>query len=166
MLKKQSMVYRVKILAVSLFAVAGLFLSSCVSYQIARYVEGDEVTYPYEQLREDKTSLEEVLALLGAPDNVAKVGLDNLLVYERAVLYRNRLKIGIPLFLPGFVRKGFDISAYGTLVRFDSLALFFNSEGILTHKTFERGSSQPYLKTLFSETSSHSSLSRLTSHRY
>jgi len=147
MLKKQSMVYRVKILAVSLFAVAGLFLSSCVSYQIARYVEGDKVTYPYEQLQEDKTSLEEVLALLGAPDNVAKVGLDNLLVYERAVLYRNRLKIGIPLPLPGFVRKGFDIS-------------------VLTHKTFERGSSQPYLKTLFSETSSHSSLSRLTSHRY
>jgi hypothetical protein len=43
------------------------------------------------------------------------------------------------------------MAAYGTLVRYDSLALFFNTEDILSHKTFEQGSSHPYLKTLFSD---------------
>jgi hypothetical protein len=96
-----------------------------------------------------KTTLEEALAVLGAPDKVAKVGLENLLVYERTLLYRNRVKVGIPL--SQLVRGSFGIAAYGTLVRYDSLALFFNTEGILSHKTFEKGSSHPYLKTLFSD---------------
>jgi hypothetical protein len=126
-------------------------LSGCITYQISRYVEGDEVVLPNDRLEVGKTTLGEVLSLIGAPDNVAKVGMENLLVYERALLYRNRIKVGIPIPLSSLLRTSFDASAYGTLVRYDSLALFFNSEGILRHKTFEKGSSHPYLKTLFSD---------------
>jgi hypothetical protein len=49
------------------------------------------------------------------------------------------------------IRGNLSMAAYGTLVRYDSLALFFNTEDILSHKTFEQGSSHPYLKTLFSD---------------
>ena len=141
---------RVKILKACSLLVAGFFLSGCITYQISRYVEGDEVVLPHERLEEGKTTLAEVLSLLGAPDQVAKAGMENLLIYERALLYRNRLKLGIPLPLGSLLRTSFDASAYGTLVRYDSLALFFNSEGILSHKTFQQGSSHPYFKTLFS----------------
>lgn len=142
---------RIKIFTAFSLLVAGLFLSGCITYQISRYVEGDEVVLPNDRLEVGKTTLGEVLSLIGAPDNVAKVGMENLLVYERALLYRNRIKVGIPIPLGSLLRTSFDASAYGTLVRYDSLALFFNSEGILSHKTFEKGSSHPYLKTLFSD---------------
>jgi hypothetical protein len=142
---------RVKIFTVFSLLVAGFFLSGCITYQISRYVEGDEVVLPNERLEVGKTTLGEVLSLMGAPDSVAKVGMENLLVYERALLYRNRIKVGIPIPLGSLLRTSFDASAYGTLLRYDSLALFFNSEGILSHKTFEKGSSHPYLQTLFSD---------------
>lgn len=149
MLTRRNMDSRINILFVSIIVLVNVLLSSCVTYQISKYVEGDEVVVPQEELEVGKTTLEEALAVLGAPDKVAKVGLENLLVYERTLLYRNRIKVGIPL--SQLIRGSFDIAAYGTLVRYDSLALFFNTEGILSHKTFEKGSSHPYLKTLFSD---------------
>lgn len=141
--------FRINSLLVSIVVLVNVLLSGCVTYQISKYVEGDEVVVPQEELEVGKTTLEEALAVLGAPDKVAKVGLENLLVYERTLLYRNRIKVGIPL--SQLIRGSFSIGAYGTLVRYDSLALFFNTEGILSHKTFEKGSSHPYLKTLFSD---------------
>jgi len=140
----------VKIFVVFFLLIVSFFVSGCITYQISRYVEGDQVVLPDDRLEIGKTTLGEVLSLLGAPDNVAKVGLENLLVYQRALLYRNRIKVGIPIPLSSLIRTSLDASAYGTLVRYDSLALFFNSEGILSHKTFEKGSSHPYFKTLFS----------------
>ena len=149
MLTRRNMDSRINILFVSIIVLVSVLLSGCVTYQISKYVEGDEVVVPKEELEVGKTTLEEALAVLGAPDKVAKVGLENLLVYERTLLYRNRIKVGIPL--SQLIRGSFDIAAYGALVRYDSLALFFNTEGLLSHKTFEKGSSHPYLKTLFSD---------------
>ena len=140
----------VKIFAVFFLIVASMPLNGCISYQISRYVEGDEIVFPNDRLEVGKTTLGEALSLLGAPDKVAKAGREDLLVYERALLYRNRLKVGFPIPLSSVLRTSIDASAYGTLVRYDSLALFFNSERILSHKTFQQGSSHPYFKTLFS----------------
>lgn len=126
-----------------------VLLAGCVTYQISKYVEGDEVVVPQEELVVGKTTLEEALSVLGAPDKVAKVGLENLLVYERALLYRNRIKVGIPV--SELIRVNLSMAGYGTLVRYDSLALFFNTESILSHKTFAEGTSHPYFKTLFSD---------------
>jgi hypothetical protein len=141
--------FRINSLFVSIVVLVNVLLPGCVTYQISKYVEGDEVIVPKEELVVGKTTLEEALAVLGAPDKVAKVGLENLLVYERALLYRNRVKVGIPL--SQVARGSLSMAGYGTLVRYDSLALFFNTESILSHKTFAEGSSHPYLKTLFSD---------------
>ena len=148
MLKRQNMAFRINSLLVLIIILANVLLSGCVTYQIAKYVEGDVVNVPNEELEVDKTTLEEALSILGAPDKVAKVGVENLLLYERELLYRNRIKVGIPL--SEIIRGNLSASAYGTLVRYDSLALFFNTEDILSHKTFAEGSSYPYLRTLFS----------------
>jgi hypothetical protein len=141
--------FRINSLFVSIVILINVLLPGCVTYQISKYVEGDEVVVPKEELEVGKTTLEEALSILGAPDKVAKVGVENLLVYERALLYRNRIKVGIPL--SEIIRGNLSMAAYGTLVRYDSLALFFNTEGILSHKTFEKGTSHPYFKTLFSD---------------
>ena len=125
MLKRRNMDFRIKSLLVSIIILANVLLSGCVTYQIAKYVEGDEVVVPQEELVVGKTTLEEALSILGAPDKVAKVGVENLLVYERELLYRNRIKVGIPL--SELIRGNLSVSAYGTLVRYDSLALFFNT---------------------------------------
>ena len=140
--------FRINSLLLSIIVLVNVLLSGCVTYQIAKYVEGDEVVVPQEELVVGETTLEEALSILGAPDKVAKVGVENLLVYERELLYRNRIRVGIPL--SEVIRGNLSAAAYGTLVRYDSLALFFNTEDILTHKTFAEGSSHPYLRTLFS----------------
>ena len=148
MLTRRNMAFRINSLLLSIIVLINVLLSGCVTYQIAKYVEGDEVVVPQEELEVGKTTLEEALSILGAPDKVAKVGVENLLVYERELLYRNRIRVGIPL--SEVIRGNLSAAAYGTLVRYDSLALFFNTEDILTHKTFAEGSSHPYLRTLFS----------------
>ncbi len=149
MLTRRDMDFRINSLLVSIIVLVNVLLSSCVTYQIAKYVEGDEVIVPKEELEVGETTLEEALSILGAPDKVARVGVENLLVYERELLYRNRIRVGIPL--SEVIRGNLSAAAYGTLVRYDSLALFFNTEDILTHKTFAEGSSHPYLRTLFSD---------------
>ena len=149
MLTRRDMDFRINSLLVSIIVLVNVLLSSCVTYQIAKYVEGDKVIVPKEELEVGETTLEEALSILGAPDKVARVGVENLLVYERELLYRNRIRVGIPL--SEVIRGNLSAAAYGTLVRYDSLALFFNTEDILTHKTFAEGSSHPYLRTLFSD---------------
>ena len=141
--------FRINSFLAAIMVLVNVLLSGCVTYQIAKYVEGDEVVVPKEELKVGNTTLEEALSILGAPDKVAKVGVENLLVYERELLYRNRIRVGIPL--SEVIRGNLSAAAYGTLVRYDSLALFFNTEDILTHKTFAEGSSHPYLRTLFSD---------------
>ena len=141
--------FRINSLFVSIVILINVLLAGCVTYQISKYVEGDEVVVPKEELVVGKTTLEEALSVLGAPDKVAKVGLENLLVYERALLYRNRIKVGIPV--SELIRGNLSMSGYGTLVRYDSLALFFNTDSILSHKTFAEGTSHPYFKTLFTD---------------
>ena len=148
MLTRRNMDCRINSLFVSIVVLVNVLLAGCVTYQISKYVEGDEVIVPKEELVVGKTTLEEALSVLGAPDKVAKVGAENLLVYERALLYRNRIKVGIPM--SQLIRGSISMAGYGTLVRYDSLALFFNTESILSHKTFAEGSSHPYLRTLFS----------------
>ena len=149
MLTRRNMDFRINNLLVSIIVLANLLLSGCVTYQIAKYVEGDEVVVPKEELKVGKTTLEEALSILGAPDKVAKVGAENLLVYERALLFRNRIRVGIPM--SELIKGNLSMAAYGTLVRYDSLALFFDTEDILSHKTFSEGTSHPYLRTLFSD---------------
>ena len=133
----------------SLIILTSLLLGGCISYQIAKYAEGNAVAVPLEQLEVGKTDIGEVLSLLGAPDRVVEMEGQNLLVYERTLAYRNRLRLGIPVF--STMRSSFDISTSGNLVRYDSLSLFFSPDGILMNKVFEKGSNLPYFKTLFTD---------------
>jgi hypothetical protein len=128
---------------------SALFLPGCVSYQFFRAVEGREVVSPCDALEVGKATLGDVLLLLGAPDKVVELEGKDLLLYETVALDEKRLTFGIPV--ADVLGANIDLSAYGTVARYDTLACFFTPDGILQDMVFEKGSSQPYLRMLFSD---------------
>jgi hypothetical protein len=128
-----------------------LSLSGCLSYQYERRVEGIEISdsaadaYPL-----GKTTLSEVLLSLGAPDEVYSLNNSDLLVYQRSLIQESGLSLGVPI-LNVTMGGSIDISATGALTRYDTLIFWFNPQGMLEDIVFEKASSRPYLKTLFSK---------------
>ena len=127
-----------------------LSLSGCLSYQYERRVEGIEINDPADAYPLGKTTLNEVLLSLGAPDEVYSLDNTDLLVYQRSLLQESGLSLGIPV-LDLAMGGSVDISATGALTRYDTLIFWFNSQGTLEDIVFEKSSSRPYLKTLFTK---------------
>lgn len=121
----------------------------CVSYRIFKSEQGLAVSPPGDKIQVEKTTMGEVLMLLGAPDKLAALEGKDLLIYERALYRENGLSVGIPL--GEIFGAGIDIGAQGGLFRYDTLALFFTPDGILRDIVFEKDSSRPFLKTLWTE---------------
>jgi hypothetical protein len=140
--------YRLVILAVLGSIV--LSLSGCLSYQYERRVEGIEINDPADAYPLGKTTLREVLLILGAPDEVYSLDNTDLLVYQRSLVQESGLSLGIPV-LDVVMGGSIDISARGALTRYDTLIFWFNPQGTLEDVVFEKASSRPYLKTLFSK---------------
>ena len=124
--------------------------SGCLSYRIVRQIQGTEIEDPSEEFAAGISTISEVLTRLGAPAEVLSIEQKDLLIYERSLLYENRLSLGIPL-LDVALGGSADISAYGSLTRYDTLAFFFTPDGLLDHVVFEKGSAAPYIKTLLSK---------------
>ena len=136
-----------------IFAVLGsivLSLSGCLSYQYERRVEGIEINDPADAYPLGKTTLREVLLSLGAPNEVYSLDNTDLLVYQRSLVQESGLSLGIPV-LDVVMGGSIDISARGALTRYDTLIFWFNPQGTLEDVVFEKASSRPYLKTLFSK---------------
>ena len=129
--------------------VAGFILPGCISYQFVRQLRGAEILPPDDTLRTGKATLEEVLSIYGAPDSLEELGGEDLLIYERILYGNSGLAFGIPF--SDFTFFNPELSARGRLGRYDTLALFFTSDGILREIVYTKGSSYPYLKTLFEE---------------
>ena len=122
----------------------------CINYRIVREVEGDKIQDPAARFAAGVSTMDEVLRQLGAPKEVISIQNKDLLVYQRALLYENRLSFGIPLLDIAFGGNA-DISAYGGLKRYDTLTFFFDTKGVLDAMVFEKGSETPYFRTLFSQ---------------
>jgi hypothetical protein len=148
--RKHHMDFRFKIIRILIpLLISGIFISGCISFEMVKGIEGSPVTPPGDTIHVGKTTLETVLLLLGAPDQLAEMEGKDLLVYEQALYRDNRISVGIPL--GDITGPNIDLSAYGTLVRYDTLALFFSPDGILRDIVFEKGSDRSYMKTLFPE---------------
>jgi hypothetical protein len=129
--------------------IVGDLLTGCVSYRFIRGTEGKSIPSVSEECQVGKTTLQEALETLGAPDQVGELEGKDVLIYRRSLLAQSGLSFGIPL--TDILISSFDISAHGTLVRYDLLFLFFTGDGILTEIVIEKGSQHPYLKTILSD---------------
>ena len=129
--------------------VLGHLVSGCVSFRCLRRVEGQVIVPPSKKLQLGRTTLEDALSLLGAPDNLLELKGKDLLIYERTVYRQNTFSLGIPVF--DILWPSVDLAAYGTLVRYDRLVLFFTPDGVLQNVVFEKGSNRPYMKALFAD---------------
>ncbi len=125
-----------------------LGLSGCISYQYQRYTYGVPIEDPGDQYPLNLTTIGDVLIKLGAPDYVFSLDNKDLLVYRRSLLQENSLSVGIPI-VDVATGGSLDLSASGALTRRDMLTFFFDSGGTLVDVVFEKGTDQPYLRTLF-----------------
>lgn len=127
-----------------LILIASRLLGGCVTYQVVRNLEGTDVVAPGDELQVGKTTLEDTLALLGAPTTLVELEGQDLLLYQKTVMRQKRLSVGLPLL--DALGTSISFSASGGRVNYDTLALFFTPDGLLRQIVFEKGTSQPYKK--------------------
>jgi hypothetical protein len=137
------------VLLLANFCISLLF-TNCITYRIDREINGIELHDPGDNFHIGTSTMGNVLSKLGAPAEVLSIENQDLFIYERSLLYENKLSLGLPL-LDIVVGGSADLSASGSLTRYDTLAFFFSPDGILDYMVFEKGSSKPYLRTLFSQ---------------
>jgi hypothetical protein len=129
--------------------IVGNLLTGCISYRFIKATEGRLVPPILEECQVGKTTLQEALETLGAPDQVVELEGKDVLIYQRSLFAESGLSFGIPL--ADILINSFDISGSGSLVRYDLLLLFFTPDGILREIIKEKGSHYPYLKTILSD---------------
>ena len=129
--------------------IVGSLITGCVSYRVIKAVEGRSVPNIFAEFQVGRTTLQEALQTLGAPDQVAELEGKDVLIYQQSLLFNSGLSFGIPL--TDIWGPGFDFSAYGELVRYNLVLLSFTPDGILREIVSEKGSRYPYLKTMLSE---------------
>lgn len=118
----------------------------CINFRMIKKVDGNDVPPLSDQLQVGVSELKQALEIYGAPSRLIELNGKNLLIYEKSVSRRNNISLGLPI--ADFSGKSLDISAYGNLTQYDTLALFFTPDSILRDVVYEIGSDHPYLKTL------------------
>ena len=132
-----------KVLVISIpILIAGRLLGGCVTYQVVRNLEGTDVVAPGDEFQVDKTTLEDALALLGAPTTVVELEGKDLLLYQKTVMRQKRLSVGLPLL--DALGTNINFSASKGRANYDTLALFLTPDRILRQVVFTKGTSQPY----------------------
>ena len=114
---------------------------------MVKRVEGDALRLSDDELRIGDSTLKTALLKLGAPDQLISIEGRDVLLYRRIVFRQNRLSFGIPVF--DTVNRGVDFSVVGGLEGYDTLALFFTPDKILTQIVIEKSADRPFFKTMF-----------------
>jgi hypothetical protein len=127
----------------------GQILLGCISLQFVKRVDGADVVFPVDKLEVGRTTMGEVLSLLGAPDELEELEGGDLFLYKRSVFRQSRLSVGIPVF--DIWGSGIDFSTYGTLLCYDTKGLILSPDKILQQIVFEKCADRSYLKTILKE---------------
>jgi hypothetical protein len=118
----------------------------CFSYQMLKRTDGGSFTPADHTLRVDESTLDEALSKLGAPDRLVSLEGRDVLLYRRIVFRQHRLSFGASVF--DTWSRGIDMSVFGGLEGYDTLALFFTPDGILRQSVIEKAADRPFLKTM------------------
>jgi len=123
----------------------GATMTGCVSLRFEKGAEGRPLPETTPNLEPGKATLTEVLQLYGAPDRVGELSNGFALTYERNSYRGLSLSLGLPL--SETIRTSMDMTAYGNLIRYDTMMFFFTKEGVLLNSVLERESRNPLWKT-------------------
>jgi hypothetical protein len=147
--KRQPMI-SLKLFSFVMYSVIlGSLMTGCLSYRVIKAVEGSSVPNTSSEFLVGRTTLQEALQTLGAPDQVAELEGKDVLIYQQSILENGGLSFGIPF--SEIWGPSFNFSAYGELVRYDVIVLSFTPDWILSEIIIEKGSQYPYLKTILSD---------------
>jgi hypothetical protein len=130
------------------FLIAPIIVSGCISLRIDKLNIGNAVPGPVEQLKENQSTLQDALKVCGAPFEVIDLEGRIVLVYEKEFYKGADLSFGIPV-TGSLTGAGPNLGGYGSLWKYDRLALFFSPDWVLRSKVYAKGSEDPFFKTLF-----------------
>lgn len=133
------------LLGATLLLLTGTTMTGCVSLRLEKGAEGRQLPEAAPALEPRRATLTEVLQLYGAPDHIGELADGFALTYERNAYRGVSLSLGLPL--SDTARVSADMTARGSLIRYDTLMFFFTREGVLRHSILERGSRTPLWKT-------------------
>lgn len=123
----------------------GGITTGCLSLRLEKGGEGRPLSETLPALEPGKATLAEVLQLYGAPDRIGELSNGFALAYERSAYRGLSLSLGLPF--SDTIKTNADMTAYGSLVRYDTLMFFFTEEGVLHHSILDRGSRNPLWKS-------------------
>jgi len=123
----------------------GTTMTGCVSLRLEKGVEGRPLPETAPALESGKATLAEVLQLYGAPDRIGELSDGFALTYERNSYRGLSLSLGLPL--SETIRTSADMTAYGNLIRYDTMMFFFTKEGVLQNSLLDKGNQRPLWKT-------------------
>jgi len=132
------------LLALILLMIGGI-TTGCLSLRFEKGGEGRPLSATAPALEPGKATLGEVLQLYGAPERVGELSNGFALAYERSTYRGLSLSLGLPF--SDTIKTSADMTAYGNLVRYDTLMFFFTEEGVLSHSILDMGSRNPLWKT-------------------
>jgi len=122
-------------------------LSGCLSLRIEKANIGSALPGTPSGLKHNQSTLDDVLRICGAPDEIMDMEGQIALIYEQGFYTGAQLSLGIPV--GESVGPDVSLSGYGRLWRYDRLALFFSPDWVLMKSVYEKGSKEPYFRSLF-----------------
>lgn len=139
-----------KIRIISFFIILSSFLLvSCVSFRIIKINNGTDILHPAKLIHKGKTGLSDILSVYGAPCKIIEVDGKTVIIYEKSYYKGAQLSIGIPL--SEITGANLSMTAFGNLLRYDTLMATFDDNYILIDIAYERGTDQPFWTSLYKD---------------
>ncbi len=123
----------------------GISLAGCVTMRFEKGNIGRPLPESAPTLELGKATLTDVLRLYGAPDQVGELSDGFALTYEH-ISYRG-ISLTAGISLNDTVRVSSDMTARGSLVRYDTMMFFFTKDGILKNSLLDIGNQKPLWKS-------------------
>jgi hypothetical protein len=131
-------------LCLALAALLATALSGCISMQVQKARRGVDPVPLAGELVPGKSSLQDVLARCGAPDEIVDMDPDFALHYRHLLQRGAKVSLGVPLkyaFMPNP-----SLETRGNLVRTDALVLVFTAGGLLKDLRYEKATDRPLIE--------------------
>jgi hypothetical protein len=138
-------------LAIKIFLLIfpSLLIASCISFRIVKVNNGGDISAPSKMIIKGKTKLADILSIYGAPGKIVEVDGKTVIIYEKSYFRGNQLSIGVPF--SDITGVSLNMTAFGNLLRYDTLLVTFDDNYTLTDIAYEKGTDNPFWMSLYKD---------------